>query len=142
MKWYLASRTKHTEKLLQIAKLLKSNNQEISSNWIYIDENIQPFTDNINRVQEIAEDNVLGLLVADIFLKFNDDGGKDIFSEFGVCLGRLIKGESVKIYIIGDYKKATLTQLHPKVIHLKTLQEVFDLEKINYTDFEFPAFNN
>ena len=141
MKYYLASRTRHTEKLLQIAELLKKQNHEITSSWIYVKENLKPFTENLKRVQEIAFENVEGLLKTDIFVKFNDLDGTDTFSEFGVCLGRLAKGENVKVYIVGEYEKTTILQLHPKVIHLKNLQEVFDLERIDYTGFVFPILD-
>lgn len=138
MKWYLASRTRHTDKMLQIAEYLKLQNQEITSTWIYVKENLKPFTENLKRVQEIAYENVNGLLDTEVFVKFNDLDGTDTFSEFGVCLGKLARGENIRVYIVGEYEKTTILQLHPKVIHAKGLQEVFELEKINYTDFVFP----
>lgn len=141
MKWYLAARTKNTDKLISIGEFLKSQGHEVASDWIYITDNVKPFSQNIPRVQEITENNLQKMLGADIFLLFNDTEGRDTFVEFGVCLAsKAINRDDKRLYIVGDVEKTSLMQNHASVIHCKTLQEVFDKEGIEYTDFTFPEF--
>jgi hypothetical protein len=134
MKWYLASRTKHTKQMQEFAKVLIANGQEISSTWIYIEEQLKPFLDNFQRVQDISVENVKQLLQTDVFVLFNDLEGVDIFIELGVVLGMKETGKDVRIYVIGDYGKTSFTQLHPSIIHVKGLGEVYEAEKINHTE--------
>jgi hypothetical protein len=141
MKWYLASRTRHTDKLKQIAALLESQGHIVNSDWIHINENLKPFTENLKRVQEIGERNIQMMVDSDIFLMFNDLTGVDIFTELGVCMGKNALGGNIRLYVVGDYDKASLMQYHTSVQHCKTLQEVFDLEKVDYANFSFPEFN-
>lgn len=133
-KWYLASRTKHTKQMQEIAKVLIANGQEISSTWIYIEDQLKPFLDNLPRVQEISIENVKQLLQTDVFVLFNDLEGVDIFIELGIVLGMQQSGKDVRIYVIGDYDKTSFTQLHPSIIHVKELQQVFDAEEVLYSD--------
>jgi hypothetical protein len=58
MKIYLASRTRHTDKLLRLAEFLISCGHSITSDWIYINENLKPFSSNLIRVKEIADHNL------------------------------------------------------------------------------------
>lgn len=138
MKWYLASRTKYTKDMQEIAKVLVANGQEISSTWIYVEEQLKPFLNNLARVQEISVENVKQLLATDVFVIFNDLLGVDIFIELGVVLGLAAKGEPKRIYVIGEYDKTSFTELHPIIVHVKSLKEVFDREKIGYEGFKFP----
>lgn len=130
MRWYLASRTKYTKQMQEIAKVLIANGQEISSTWIYIEEQLKPFLENLQRVQDISIENVKQLLNTDVFVLFNDLEGVDIFIELGVVLGQKELGKNIKIYVIGDYDKTSFTQLHPSIVHVKSLEEVYKLEQI------------
>ena len=138
MKWYLASRTRHTQKMQEIAKHVIEQNQEISSDWIYITENLKPFTQNLKKVEEISGHNLKQMLDTDVFVMFNDLAGTDIFTELGIMMAKNKIGKPVKIYVVGEYEQASLMQYNSAIIHTKILKEVFDFEKINYGNFSFP----
>ncbi len=139
MKIYLAARTRHTEKLLQIAEFLIGQGHEIISDWIYVNENLKPFSEHEARVQEIASHNVEQMLKSDMLILFNDVGGKDTFTEFGVCLGAsVVLDKNFKLYCVGKKEEATILQFHSKVRHCLTFEELFGNEGIDYRNFSIP----
>ncbi len=140
MKIYLAARTRHTEKLLEVAEFLTGQDHEITSDWIYVNENLKPFGDHLVRVQEIADHNVEQMLKSDMLILFNDVGGKDTFTEFGVCLGAsMTLNKNFKLYCVGKKEEATILQFHSNVKHCSTLEEVFSNEGIDYKNFVIPS---
>ena len=141
MKWYFASRVRHTEKLVQVSKFLQSQEQEITSTWIY-GRSLKPYQDNVEEVQKVGTENSLGILDSDIFVMISDPEGTDMFVELGIALGKNIsKNGSIKLYIVGDYSKRSLMQLHPAINHVASLGQVLEQENIKISDFEIPIFN-
>jgi len=127
MKWYLASRTRHQKKLIKISRFLEDVGETVNSDWIYKGD-MKPFLENLEMVQELAEHNTKKILDADVFIAFNDLDGTDLFSEFGVALGKKAKSNNIKIYIIGDKAKASLMQLYPGVIHVEKFSDILPKE--------------
>jgi hypothetical protein len=141
MKWYFASRVRHTEKLIQVCKFLESQNHEIGSTWVY-GKSLKPYHENVAEVQKVGTENSLEILKSDIFVMISDPEGTDMFVELGIALGKNITGLGVpKIYIVGEYSKRSLMQLHPAVIHVDTLNQVFAYENVNFSSFEIPVFS-
>lgn len=139
MKWYFASRVRHKEKLQEIAQFLESLDEGVISEWIYADS-LKPYENNLSRVQPFAEAVTTALLNTDIFVLISDPEGTDMFIELGVCLAKKTLSDNVKIYILGEHSKRSLMQLHPAIIHVKDLQELFALEKIKHVGFNLPVF--
>lgn len=137
MKWYFASRTRHTEKLKEIAKFIESKGQTLSSDWIY-ERNLKPFLENIDEVRNLNDHNINQMINCDIFVMFNDPEGIDIFTEYGVCLAAHELGHKKKFYIICDVEKVSLMQHYKDAIHVKDLKEVFEREEIDMGDFVLP----
>jgi hypothetical protein len=135
MKIYLASRTRHTDKLLRLAEFLISCGHSITSDWIYINENLKPFSSNLIRVKEIADHNLEMMIQSDCLIMFNDPGGTDLFSEFGICLAtKKIKNPNMKIYMVGKFDEATILQQGTLVEHFETLDQVLLKEGMVATD--------
>jgi hypothetical protein len=142
MKWYLASRSKYNNELKKIEEILNSNNHEVVSSWIYIDENIQPFKDNLVRSNEIVNTNMDEMMQADILLVINDKNGRDIFTELEFIMCRnFMQENSCKIYILGEPNITSLMQNHKSIIHMSNIEEVLKQENINYQEFDLPNFN-
>lgn len=140
MKWYFASRTRHRKKLIIIADYLKNNGQLVNSDWIY--ENLpKPFVKYPGRIGRFTNSVAKAILDSDIFVLISDRGGTDMFVELGICIARRASSKRPRIYIVGEHSKRTVMQLHPAIIHLKTLREVFKNEKIPYVNFKFPNLN-
>ena len=138
MKWYFASRTRHTQKLVEISKFLESKGETILSDWVYIGM-LTPFEANLKRVQKVAIHDVEAVLNSDIFVLISDPEGTDMFVELGVALAKhAAKLQHVQIYIVGEYAKRSLMHLHPAIRHTSTLKEVFNDVGLDYSDFEFP----
>jgi sucrose-6-phosphate hydrolase SacC (GH32 family) len=135
MKIYLASRTRHTEKLLKLAEFLIASGHTITSDWIYITENLKPFSQNLNRVREIADHNLQMMTESDCLIMFNDPGGTDLFSEFGICLAtKKTKNPEMKIYVVGKFDEATILQHGSLVEHFSNLEEILKKEGIKITE--------
>ena len=138
MKWYFASRTRHTQKLVVISKFLERKGETILSDWIYIGM-LTPFEEHKQKVQEVAVHDIKAILGSDIFVLVSDPEGTDMFVELGVALAKhTAQLQHIQIYIVGEHSKRSLMQLHPAVRHASTLQEVFDDTGIEYSGFEFP----
>lgn len=140
-KWYLAARTRYTQKLQDLAKILESKNQQVTSDWIY-KGSLKPFGENKEEVEHQTVHNTDQMLITDVLLLIlSEDKGSDIFTEFGVCLGKKALGGAITIYIVGNKDHASMMQWHPDVIHCATIEEVFAKEGIDTTDITFPDFS-
>lgn len=129
MKWYFASRVKHKQALVSLSEFLKSKGEIVLSEWVYKDS-LKPYEENINAVQELSKEVVQSILQTDIFVLISDKEGTDMFVELGVALASQITS-SCKIYIIGQYSKRSLMQLHPNVRHVHSIKDLLIEEQID-----------
>ncbi len=125
--------------LVRISDFLRSQGETIVSNWIYKDVQI-PFSSNLTASQRFSTEITNDLLAADVFVVINDKGGTDLFTEYGFCLSRKLRGENIKLYVVGKIADASLLQLHPSVVHVEQLHEVFEAEHISLNGFILPRF--
>jgi hypothetical protein len=58
-----------------------------------------------------------------------------MYIELGVAFAKQAVSSDIKIYIIGDQGSRSLMQLHPSIIHVDNLEDVFNMEKIEYKEF-------
>ncbi len=128
MKWYFAARVRHKEKLIEVFDCLKSKGEEVISDWVY-QGSLKPYHENLSEVQNLATSVTKAIKETDIFVLISDPAGTDMFIELGICLAR--DPESVRIYIVGEYSKRSLMQLHPAITHVADLKELFEKEKID-----------
>ncbi len=136
MKWYFASRVRHQQKIVDVANFLDGIGEKVVSNWIK-GRSLKPYDQNLKEVQLLAEEVVRSIMDSDIFVLISDPEGTDMFVELGICLNR----EEARIYIVGKHSRRSLMQLHPRIKHVDTLKEVFDLENIDSEDFNVPLFD-
>ena len=130
MKWYFACRTRHTEKLVAVTHLLESNGETVRSDWVFVG-NLAPFEENLEKVQEVMSHNTEAILDTDVFVLISDPEGTDMYTELGVALGkRAAAKDSPRIYIVGEHSKRSPMQLHPAIVRVETLAEVFKMEKL------------
>ncbi len=137
MKWYLNSRTRHTEKLQDLAAYLEDQGQIVNSDWIY-KGSMKPFLENKAEVQQLAKHNTDKILDSDVFVVINDLGGTDLFTKFGIALAKLAMGENINIYVVSNPTTTSLMQLHPEVVHVQSLREVLEAEGVEVIDFVDP----
>ncbi len=140
MKWYFASRMRHKEKLVEVSDFLKSKNETILSQWIY-EDSLKPYDQNIDKVNVLSKKVVSNLLDSDIFVLISDPEGTDMFIELGVCLAKKELSKNIKIYIVGGYAKRSLMQLHPDILHVKDIKELFTLENIDTQEVTMPKLS-
>ncbi len=139
MKWYFASRTRHKKKLAKTTDFLESIGENVLSEWV----NIKLFTSyeqNLSEVHKFSRRIVKSLLDTDVLVLISDPGGTDMFIELGVCLALKEFSNNNRLYIVGEYSKRSLMQLHPTIIHVNNLEGVFKAEGINYEGFNVPQF--
>ncbi len=140
MKWYFASRTRHQAKLKTLCDFLKSKGEVITSDWIYTDaQTLMPYTEHLVETQNLSERIVKSILECDNFVLISDPEGTDMFIELGIALGRTISN-TPSIYIIGKYAKRSLMQLHPSIVHLETMEELFKKYEIEHEEY-LPVFD-
>ena len=130
MKWYFASRVRHQENLKKVAEFLKLQNQEFLSDWVFA-ESLKPYHDNISEVSKLANTVVSAILESDIFVLISDPEGTDMFVELGIALA-----SNARIYIVGEHGKRSLMQLHPAIIHIEKLEDIFEKEEIDTNEFK------
>ncbi len=130
MKWYFASRVRHTESLIKLADVLESHGEVLAGKWIY-GKSLKPYHENVAEVQKTGLENTQAILDSDVFVMISDPEGTDMFVELGIALGANTSGNGVpRIYIIGEHSKRSLMQLHPAIIHCDTFNQVFEQEKV------------
>ena len=135
MKWYLASRTRHQEKLVELSQLLEEQDQTILSDWVYVGS-MKPFMENIIEVQQLVEHNINQILQADIFVVFNDLEGTDLLTETGVALAAAAMGRDLKIYVVGNQYETSMMQLDKNVVHVEKFSQILDAENLAVIDFD------
>jgi len=89
----------------------------------------------------LSKEVVDSLLDADIFVLISDPEGTDMFIELGVCLAKSTTSKNIKIYIVGEHSKRSLMHLHPSIIHMDNMTEIFDREGIDHQEFQLPDFS-
>ena len=130
MKWYFASRVRHQEALKQVATFLQSQGQEFSSDWVFA-SSLKPYEDHIREAGELAAQVVSAIGESDVFVLISDPEGTDMFAELGIALAK-----NVKTYIVGEYGKRSVMQLHPSIVHAGKLKDIFEREGIETKDLE------
>ena len=134
MKWYFASRIRHKNLLLEVCEFLQDRGEIIASDWIYQDS-LKPYDLNLPKVQPFSQEVVKNILAADIFVLISDPEGTDMFIELGIALAKNNINSNNKIYAVGEHSKRSLMQLHPAIIHVPTLEELFKQEGIEGGNF-------
>lgn len=140
MKWYFSGRTRNIDKFKLVTNFLKDQGHNVVSDWIY-EDNLKPFSDNIDKVRDLADRCLLNILDSNIFVVFNNIYGTDLYTETGIALAARAIGRDIRIYVIGEYEDSSLMQRHDTVIHLNSLEEVFTREGVNYNNFNIPIFD-
>ncbi|MDB4984455.1 MAG: hypothetical protein JWM20_634 [Patescibacteria group bacterium] len=135
MKWYFASRVRHTENLVKASEFLVSQGQEIVSTWIY-GKSLKPYHEHVQEAQQVGSENLQAILETDIFVLISDAEGTDMFVELGAALACATERPgSIRIYNVGEYSKRSLMQVHPAIIHVSSMEDVFVNEGINISEF-------
>lgn len=138
MKWYFASRVRHLHKITEITKYLESKGEIVLSHWIY-ENPPKPFNEHPEVIGTFASKVTTALSKIDIFVLISDPEGTDMFVELGFALARkLSDSPHLKIYIVGKHSKRSAMQLHPSIIHSKTLFEVFKKEGVDCGNLTVP----
>jgi hypothetical protein len=131
MQWYIASRTKHVEKIKQITDVLTKQGEHVTSDWVNYGK-LAPFEEHMDEVAKLTSDVVASILASDIFVLISDQEGTDMFVELGIALARKSEKPENRIYIVGPYAKRSLMQLHQGIIHVGTIDEVLKKEGISF----------
>ena len=127
MKWYIASRTRHKEKVKEWVNLLRSKGDDVVFDWTKADLLI-PYDQNPKESSQIAKELSITIPNADIFVLISDAAGTDMFVELGIAIVNAQQMGKPKIYIVGEYNKRSLMHFHPAIIHTDTIEEVFSIE--------------
>ncbi len=127
MKWYFAARTKHKLILNKIIKFYLRENHKVVFDWTSL-EDLEPYSKNADKSKEIASKISLAIHNTDIFVLISDPAGTDMFVELGIAIACWMQNQKLRIYITGEYNKRSLMHLHPAIIHVNNLKEVFKKE--------------
>ncbi len=125
MNWYVASRVRHKEYLREVSEKLKGLGETVTSDWLYQDS-LKPYEENDVAVKALSESVVQAVLASDVFVLISDPEGTDMFVELGIALSSL----RTRIYIVGEFGRRSLMQLHPSITHVPTLEDVFERERV------------
>jgi len=129
MKFYFAARTRHKDMIKEVIGDLINKNHEISFDWTIL-EDLTPFNQNQDKCKKTAENISMALNDTDVFVLISDLAGTDMFVELGIAIANFMSNNKPKIYIVGEHNKRSLMHLHPSVIHVDDLEEVFVRENI------------
>lgn len=126
-RWYIASRMRHKESISQIISILQQYNQKITFNWTEL-ELKKPYHTYEKEYSSLVHSISAAVMNTDIFILISDSGGTDMFIELGIILARYMENPKIKIYCVGEYNSRSLMHLHPAIIKVNFLEEVFEEE--------------
>ena len=127
MKWYLASRTRHVNKINSIQKLLIKYGHQIEFDWTSLGS-LRPFEKNYLKCKEISQKMSEAISNSDIFTLISDKEGTDMFIELGMAIKNYEIQGKPKIYLVGKYNKRSLMHFHHSIKHVKSIEEVLSKE--------------
>jgi len=133
MKWYFSSRTRHRQLIKRITRLLKSQGDRVVFDWASLPL-LEPYKNNQKKSSEVADKIGKAIKEADIFVLISDPEGTDMFVELGMAIIYAGSNKKMRIYAIGKDNKRSLMCLHPKIIHLDNLEELFEKERPEILD--------
>lgn len=126
-KWYIASRMRHKDSISQIISILEKHNQKVTFNWTKLQLK-KPYNEYEKEYSDIAESICSAVMNTDIFILISDKEGTDMFIELGMILVKQKQDPNIKIYCVGKYNSRSLMHLHPVILKMNSLEEVFEEE--------------
>ena len=141
MKWYVASRTRHQEKIRQIAQFLLDKNEEVVSQWIYTDTTTMQKQEAM-AMSHFAQGIHDAIAQTDIFVLISDPEGADMFVELGIALAIREHASEMRVFVVGEHGKRSVMHHHPSITHVKSIKDVFDALAIASDSFVVPDFTS
>jgi hypothetical protein len=136
-KWYLASRTKHRNKVKSIIKMLRFLGDDVSYDWTQL-QDLYPIFKHKELCNKIAGKISHAISKTDVFVLISDQAGTDMYVELGIAISSASRTKKPVIYAIGKQNKRSLMQNHPLIIHKETFDEILDEQNhinfINHTN--------
>ncbi len=120
MRVYVAARFGRKEEVRRIYDLLKEKGHEITADWT-VHRPIKPYGENPRMSGAYAEEDVRGVLDADVFLMIGDGGGTGLHVELGAAIASYLLRGRPKIYVAGE---GSMFYFHPAVNRVRTVDEL------------------
>ena len=136
MKWYLASRMRHSIVMNELSSSLKSQGEEIVYQWSSMGS-LKPYSDNAKKSSSIANDISNSIVQADIFVLISDEAGTDMFIELGLAISHWMSDSTVKIYVVGKYNDRSLMHFHPAIKRVKSFNDILEVECSNIVNEKY-----
>lgn len=121
MKFYLASRYRNKEKLLQFSKLLNLKKHKVVSSWLK-EGSLKPYGENREHSRKMATRITKEIKSCDAFVLMSDRAGTDMFIEFGLAVAF-----DKKIYVVGKWNMRSLMHFHPNIKHFDSLEGILKI---------------
>ena len=130
MKWYIASRTKHSQTVANIIKKLEAEEHTVTFDWTGLPD-LRPFEQHAEACRILSNQISSSILASDVFVLISDPEGTDMFIELGIAIAQHMKYQSPKIFVIGPHNKRSLMHFHPSIKHVENFDEIVEIVRNN-----------
>ncbi len=105
MKIYVAGKFESKGMILEIYEKLKRAGHEISYDWTG-HKNIKPYPENQDLGKQYSENEVRGILNADVFIYISHERGTTSIMEFGAALALKKRIGKPLVFVVGDCSRS------------------------------------
>lgn len=125
MKVFVSGQLNDKEKIQDIYSKLEVIGFEVTHDWTRTDNIKDKLADPDESGKRAAKD-ITGVVDSDIYILFsdNENPGKGMYVELGAALALNEKYGKPDVYIIGKLNHLSIFYLHPKVQHLRDIDEL------------------
>jgi nucleoside 2-deoxyribosyltransferase len=120
MKFYVAGRFHHQDKVKQVMSEIRDEGHNITEDWTE-HRSISPYSENPEISLEYASADIEGVKNADVFVLLANKDGRGAHTELGVALAN-----GIKTFVIGDLREDCMFYFHPDVKRRKGIAEVLE----------------
>jgi len=119
MKWYIAARFELKEEVRAMYKVLEARGHTITDDWTK-HQSIKPYDKNAEMARQYTNDDLTGVMNADVVLILSDEAGIGMYTELGVAMAsQLLKGSPL-IFITGEHTARNMFYFHQTVMRRPT----------------------
>lgn len=134
MKVYVAAKFDDKERVKEVYSLLKEAGHTITHEWVH-NKASYPFSKQPTFTAQCAEEDIQGVLAADIFILLsNAEFSMGSSAELGAAIASFIKFKKPYIYVVGPHFDTNFCFYHPAVVQKDSIEEVLhDVNNISTT---------
>lgn len=129
MQAFVSGQLGEKQKVRSLYKKLRRIGYEITHDWTTTDDLVDKRSAPEEAGRRAAAD-IEGVVRADLYILLSDNEkcGRGMYAELGAALAMHQSGKAIDIYIVGPMNHLSVFYLHPAIKHVRSVDELLDLQ--------------